>query len=67
MSGMEQRLFEIDAYGFTLVEDVLSAEDVADIRDVNLQLLERVGEDLVFEDRAGHITNLPALDPVYFK
>ena len=65
MSGMQQHLFEIDTYGFTLVEKVLNPDEVADIRRVNVRLLERFGEDLVFEGRAGHITNLPPLDPIF--
>ena len=67
MEATPQQLFEIETYGFTVVEDVLSAEEAAEIRAINLRLLEAHGEDLVFEGRAGHITNLPTLDPVYFK
>ena len=43
-----------------------SLDEVAAIRAVNERLLEAEGEDLVFHGRAGHITNLPTLDPIYF-
>ena len=66
MSDLEQQLFDIEIFGFTLVRDVLSAAEVAAIRAVNERLLNSDGEDLVFHGRAGHITNLPTLDPVYF-
>ena len=59
MAATAQQLFEIETYGFTVVEDVLSADEAAEIRAINLRLLDAHGEDLVFEGRAGHITNLP--------
>ena len=67
MAGTAQHLFEIDTYGFTLVEGVLGPAETAEIRRVNQGLLDSDGEDLVFEGRAGHITNLPTLHPVYLK
>ena len=62
MSDLEQQLFDIEIFGFTLVRDVLSAAEVAAIRAVNERLLNSDGEDPVFHGRAGHITNLPTLD-----
>ena len=65
MSDLEQALFEIELYGFTLLEDVLTAEEAAAIRAVNERLLEVSGADQEFMGRAGHISNLPTLDPIY--
>ena len=59
MAPTAQQLFEVETYGFTVVEGVLSADEAAEIRAINLRLLDGHGEDLVFEGRAGHITNLP--------
>ena len=67
MDDLEQHLFDIALYGFTVVKDVLCADAVASIRATNERLLETHGEDLVFHGRAGHITNLPVLDPIYFQ
>lgn len=63
---MRQALFEIETYGFTVLADVLSRAEVAAVRAVNERLLASHGEDLVFHGRAGHIANLPTLDPIYF-
>lgn len=64
--ALDQHLFELETYGFTLVPEVLSGAQVAALRAVNERLLAARGEDLVFHGRAGHLTNLPALDPIYF-
>ncbi len=66
MNDLRQALFEIDVHGFTVLDGVLDRAEVAAIRAVNERLLESHGEDLVFHGRAGHITNLPTLDPIYF-
>jgi ectoine hydroxylase-related dioxygenase (phytanoyl-CoA dioxygenase family) len=63
---LSQELFEIETYGFTLLTDVLSAAQAADLRAVNERLLAAHGDDLVFHGRAGHIANLPTRDPAYF-
>src|SRR5215510_11738976 len=67
MANLSPLLFEIETYGFTLISDVLSADEVRKLRAVNERLLESDGEDLVFHGRAGHITNLPTRDPLYFQ
>ncbi len=66
MSDLRQALFEIELYGFTLIEEVLSGDEVAAIRAVNERLLVQEGADLEFMGRAGHISNLPTLDPIYW-
>lgn len=63
---LRQALFEVELYGFTLIENVLSPDEVSALRAVNERLLEREGDDLEFMGRAGHIANLPTLDPIYF-
>jgi ectoine hydroxylase-related dioxygenase (phytanoyl-CoA dioxygenase family) len=65
MQSPAQHLFEIETYGFTLLLDVLSPDQARELRTTNERLLETHGEDLVFHGRAGHIANLPPLDPVY--
>lgn len=66
MTSLARQLQEIETNGFTLVADVLSGAEVAALRAVNERLLASHGEDLVFYGRAGHVTNLPTRDPLYF-
>lgn len=65
VTTLDQHLFELALHGFTVIEDVLTADQLAAINAVNGRLLESHGEDLVFHGRAGHITNCVALDPIY--
>ena len=53
MSDLDQHLFDIKIFGFTLVPDVLSLDEVAAIRVVNERLLEAEGEDRCFMDGPG--------------
>lgn len=64
-SAVEQHLFEVELYGFTVIEGVLDPDAVARLRATNERLLESAGSDLDFHGRAGHVANLPALDAVY--
>ncbi len=66
MASLAKQLLEIETYGFTLIADVLSDVQVGVLRAVNERLLASHGEDLVFYGRAGHVTNLPTRDPLYF-
>ena len=67
MSELTQAFFEMDVYGFTLVENVLSADDIAAMRDVLSQWEAKVGHEQGFLGTASHVSNLPTLDPVFFK
>ena len=64
--SFSQSLFELESYGFTLLSGVLERDEIDAIRKVNERLLLSCGQDLVFRGRAGHITNLPTRDPIYF-
>ena len=55
----------MDVYGFTLLEGVLSPDEVAEMREALIRLEAEVGDEQRFLGRAGHVSNLPALDPVY--
>ncbi|MBM3264397.1 MAG: phytanoyl-CoA dioxygenase family protein [candidate division Zixibacteria bacterium] len=63
---MEKFVLELEVYGFTLVEEVLSAEEVADMKKVLIRLNEEVGEELLAPGACRHVSNLPTLDPIFF-
>jgi hypothetical protein len=65
MTDLNQAFFEMDVYGFTLLQDVLSVDQVTKMREVLIDLETKLGEEQRFLGRAGHVSNLPALDPVY--
>ena len=66
MTEFDQALQEIDLYGFTIVKDVLSPEEVASHREILMRLEREVGEERPPPGACGHISNLPTLDPIYF-
>ena len=65
MSDLQQIFWEMDVYGFTLLHDVLSTDEVAAMRDRLIHWEAQVGDEQRFLGRAGHVSNLPALDPVF--
>ena len=62
MSNLKQELFEIDVYGFTILENVLASEEVEEMREVLIRLIEEKGVD---RGDCIHISNLPTMDPVF--
>ncbi len=66
MSSIQQALYEVDIYGFTLVEDVLNAEEVAALRETLIRCEGEVGDEQKFLGKASHVANLPTLDPIFF-
>ena len=67
MDKREQALHEIDIYGFTIVENVLNAEDVEAMRAALIRCAEEHGTEHTHRGSARHVSNLPTLDPVFFK
>lgn len=65
MDALERQVLEVELHGFTVVRDVLAPGEIAAIRAVNERLLAERDEDMDFNGRAGHVSNLPPLDPVY--
>ena len=69
MTPLDQAINEIDVYGFTLVPDVLTPEQIGTLKNALIQSAERKGED-GFENRGGAsrlVRNLPTLDPAFFQ
>ena len=65
MSDLQQAFWEMDIYGFTLLDNVLSADEVTTMRQQLTHWEAQVGDEQRFLGRAGHVSNLPALDPVF--
>ena len=69
MTPYEQAINEIDVFGFTLVPDVLTAEEIETLKDALIRSADRMGED-GYENRGGTsllVRNLPTLDPAFFQ
>ena len=64
MSNLKQELFEIDVYGFTILENILVPNEVVEMKEVLIRLIEEKGVD---RGDCIHIANLPTMDPVFFK
>ena len=56
---------EIEVYGFTLLENVLSGEDAAEMREALIRCEREVGTEHQHRGAARHVSNLPVLDRVF--
>ena len=65
LTDLNQAFFEMDVHGFTLLEDVLTDDQVTKMREVLMDLDAKIGEEQRFLGSAGHVSNLPALDRIY--
>ncbi|MDE2848622.1 MAG: hypothetical protein OXO51_18095, partial [Gemmatimonadota bacterium] len=61
MNEFENAVYELDLYGFTVVERVLSDDQVESMRRVLIRLSEEVGEEREGEGSCRHVANLPTL------
>ena len=67
MTEHEQAIAEIEIFGFTLVEDVLSADEVEEMREALIRCESEHGTESSNRGSASHVANLPTMDPVFFK
>ncbi len=65
MPTLQQAFWEMDIYGFTLLEDVLSPAEVKTLRASLAAWAEKIGAEQRFLGQAGHVSNLPTLDPLF--
>ena len=66
MTEFENAVYELDVYGFTVVERVLTSEQSESMRSVLMRLNDEVGEERGGEGSCRHVSNLPTLDPIFF-
>lgn len=67
MTETEKAIFEIDVFGFTILERVLTEDQAIEMREALIRCEKEVGTDSDNRGKARHVANLPTLDPVFFK
>ena len=65
MSDLQQAFWEMDVYGFTLLESVLDEAEIEAMCQSLTHWEAQVGGEQRFLGRAGHVSNLVALDPIF--
>ncbi len=66
MTEFENAVYELDTYGFTVVEHVLTDDQITSMRETLMRLADEVGEERGGEGSCRHVSNLPTLDPIFF-
>ena len=67
MSEIEKAIQEIEIYGFTILERVLTEEEAVEMRQALIRCEREFGEDHTHRGAARHVSNLPVLDQVFHK
>ena len=67
MTEKEKAIFEIQIYGFTIIERVLSEEQADKMREALIYCDREFGTNLTFGGSARHVSNLPTLDRIFHK
>ena len=67
MTEHEQHIAEIEVYGFALIDDVLSADEVGEMKEALIRCEREHGTEHTHRGAASHVANLPTMDPVFFK
>ena len=67
MTEAEKAIQEIEVYGFTILERVLTKEQAVEMREALIRCEQKVGTDYQHRGTARHVSNLPTLDPIFFK
>lgn len=65
MDNLQQHLYEMEFYGFTLIENVLSADEVSNLRAALIRCEQETGHEQGFLGTASHVANLPGRDPLF--
>ena len=67
MTEKEKAILEIDVYGFTILERVLSEDEAIEMREALIRCEREVGEEHTHRGTARHVSNLPTLDRIFHK
>ena len=63
MFDFRQEKFEIEVYGYTIVESVLTQNLASEMRDVLVRLDPQCGTEDHYVGKVRHVLNLPSLRP----
>lgn len=64
---LQQHIYELEIYGFTLIENVLTTDEAHAMREVLIRCEKEIGTEHTHRGSARHVSNLPTLDPIFFK
>ena len=67
MTEKEKAILEIEIYGFTLLEGVLSEAEADEMREALIRCEREFGTEHIHRGSARHVSNLPTLDRVFHK
>ncbi|MFT5196922.1 MAG: ectoine hydroxylase-related dioxygenase (phytanoyl-CoA dioxygenase family), partial [Cellvibrionaceae bacterium] len=67
MTEFDQKILELKLYGFTIIDNVLAADDIAAMRELLVQAEQEIGVEMYHRGRAGHIANVVTLNPLFFQ
>ena len=67
MNEREQAIQEIEVYGFTVLESVLTTDEADEMREALIRCDQAVGTEHTNRGAARHVSNLPVLDRVFHK
>jgi len=67
MDTVEQKVTELRVFGFTVVEEVLTADEVIEMRELVTESAAKIGVESSHRGSARHLANLVTLSPVFFK
>lgn len=67
MTETEKAILDIDIYGFTILERVLTEDQAVEMREALIRCEKKVGTEASNRGTARHVANLPTLDPIFFK
>jgi len=63
---VEKAVQEIEIYGFSILESVLSAAEAEAMREALIACEQREGTESAHRGTASHVANLPTIDPIFF-
>ena len=66
MEVFEQKLTELKVFGFTIIEDVVSTDEIHKLRDFVVATEKEIGVETLHRGVARHLANLVNLDPMFF-
>jgi hypothetical protein len=66
MQEFEQKVMELKVYGFTVVDEVLDAGEVAELKDFVVAREAAIGVESSHRGSARHLANLVGLSPLFF-